>query len=164
MTTVIKPPDRIDLKVGSFSLFLAGSIEMGAAEDWQKSVEAKLSDLNMILLNPRRENWDSSWEQRIDNPNFNEQVNWEISGIERADAVLFYFAPGSKAPITLWELGFVTESKKVIVCCPEGFWRKGNIEVICNRFNIPLYEKLEDAVVAVRKRFMSTELKDSLQR
>jgi hypothetical protein len=26
------------------------------------------------------------------------------------------------------------------VCCEEGFWRKGNVEVVCNRYGVRLYE------------------------
>lgn len=51
-------------------VFLAGSIEMGEAEDWQAQVVKELSDYT--ILNPRRGDWDSSWEQSINNPHFKE--------------------------------------------------------------------------------------------
>jgi hypothetical protein len=122
-------------------VFLAGSIEMDTAENWQTKIAdelVKISDLT--ILNPRRANWDSSWKQSIDEPKFLEQVNWELEGIEQADTVLFYFDPNTKSPITLMELGIVSQliddDKKVIVCCPEGFWRKGNVDIMCKRYGI----------------------------
>ncbi len=50
------------------------------------------------------------------------------------------------SPITLLEFGLatqLTDVADVIVCCPEGFWRKGNIEIMCNFYNIPLYTDKE---------------------
>src|SRR5947207_12517647 len=58
-------------------VFLAGSIEMGEAEQWQKRIVAALSGAgDLVILNPRRDDWDGSWEQRADDPRFSEQVNW----------------------------------------------------------------------------------------
>ncbi len=55
-------------------IFLAGSIEMGKAIDWQSEVVNALADTDLTLLNPRRADWDSSWVQSIDNAQFREQV------------------------------------------------------------------------------------------
>ena len=54
-----------------------------------------------------------------------------------------YFDPNTKSPISLLELGLFAQSKKLIVCCPEGFWRKGNVDIVCDRYNIPNYDSLE---------------------
>lgn len=120
-------------------VFLAGSIEMNTAEDWQSKVSEKLMTIDDVtILNPRRKNWDSSWKQDINNIYFNEQVTWELDGIEKADTILFYFDPKTKSPITLMELGIVSASRvdqNVIVCCPEGFWRKSNVDILCSRMN-----------------------------
>jgi hypothetical protein len=143
---VLKPPaplDALDDAGGRPVLFLAGSIEMGHAEPWQQRVEEALADLPLVLLNPRRDDWDSSWEQRLDNPPFREQVEWELSGLERADLVLVYFAPGTKSPVTLLELGLFARSDKLLVCCPEGFWRKGNVDVVCARYVLDAVDTFE---------------------
>jgi hypothetical protein len=63
-----------------------------------------------------------------------------------------YFAPATKAPITLLELGLAAGSGKLVVCCPEGFWRKGNVEVVCARYDIPLVADLEAMLSLVRGR------------
>lgn len=48
-----------------------------------------------------------------------------------------YFDPSTKSPISLLELGILTANpNKLLVCCPEGFWRKGNVDVVCRKYNI----------------------------
>jgi hypothetical protein len=142
----IKAPMKWESIDGDAILFLAGSIEMGAAEDWQQYVARELAETDTIVLNPRRDDWDSSWVQSIDNAQFREQVEWELYGQERADVVLCYFSPGTKAPITLMELGLF--HKKMIVCCPKGFWRKGNVDIVCARYNVPNFASLDEAIHA----------------
>jgi len=44
-------------------LFLSGSIEMGKAEKWQDRVVRLLEKTDWTILNPRRDDWDSSWIQ-----------------------------------------------------------------------------------------------------
>ena len=44
------------------------------------------------------------------------------------------------------ELGLHAMQDNVLVCCPEGFWRRGNVEIVCERYDIPLYESLEDFI------------------
>lgn len=139
--TVIYAPDKFR------SIFLAGSIEMGSAEEWQKKVIADLSN-DWVILNPRRTDWDSTWEQKIENAQFNEQVTWELSSIERADVVLVYIDPATKAPITLLELGILSQLKpsQTIVVCPEGYWRKGNVDIVCKRYKLKQFKNLDTAL------------------
>lgn len=52
---VYKPPQWPGPYVNwSKSVFLAGSIEMGAAIDWQNQVEKDLADTDGVICNPRR--------------------------------------------------------------------------------------------------------------
>lgn len=143
---VIKAPDPISKESNEKYLFLAGSIEMGLAEDWQTEVAHMLENTGWIILNPRREIWGTIQNQSIHDPLFKEQVVWELDGQDAADTILMYFSPETKSPISLLELGLFAKTGKMIVVCPEGFWRKGNIEVMCDRYNIPLLEDLEAAV------------------
>lgn len=144
--TVIYAPDNFK------SIFLAGSIEMGSAEEWQKKVIADLSS-DWVILNPRRTDWDSTWEQKINNPQFKEQVTWELSHIERADLVLVYIDPATKAPITLLELGILSQIKptRTIVVCPDGYWRKGNVDIICERYRLKQFINLDKALYWINR-------------
>jgi len=116
-------------------LFLAGSIEMGAAEDWQTRLTEELFGVPGTIFNPRRDDWDSSWVQEIGNEPFREQVEWELEAMDAADLIALYLSPGTKSPITLLELGLHAKSGKLYVFCPEGFWRKGNVDIVCDRYS-----------------------------
>lgn len=152
MAIVIKPAMPIPATTATV-VFLAGSIEMGRAEPWQARVEEALADRpNLIVLNPRRDDWDESWIQSVENPEFRGQVEWELAGMERADLVVMYLAPDTRAPVSLLELGLCARTGKLIVCCPEGYWRKGNVDVVCRRYGVAQVEHLEGLIAAIRAR------------
>ena len=151
MPTILKPPAPFALDARP-SLFLAGSIEMGRAEPWQTRVEAALADLDVVILNPRRDDWDESWAQSIRDAQFRGQVEWELAAQEQASLIAMYFAADTKAPITLLELGLFARSGRLAVCCPDGFWRKGNVEVVCARYAVPLLDDLAALLDHVRRR------------
>lgn len=145
----IRPPSPLRFEEGEPTVFLAGSIEMGAAVDWQAQVTAALRDLDVVVLNPRREAWDATWPQSIDFAPFREQVEWELEAQERADLIAFYFAPSTKAPITLLELGLAVR-RRAVVCCPEGYFRKGNVDIVCSRYGLPQVPTLEALIERIR--------------
>ncbi|MCV6637467.1 nucleoside 2-deoxyribosyltransferase domain-containing protein [Candidatus Albibeggiatoa sp. nov. NOAA] len=150
MATVYKPPQVVDFAARP-SVFFAGTIDNGNSEDWQASVETKLADLDVSILNPRRDNWDASWEQTIHNPQFKQQVVWELNGLDAVSVIFMYFAPNSQSPITLLELGLMAESKKMLLVSPQGFWRRGNIEVVAERYQIPLIDDLDTGIEMLRQ-------------
>lgn len=139
---VVKAPNNFSLLKPT--VFLAGSIEMGKAADWQTQLTNELSHLDITILNPRRDDWDSSWEQTIKNEQFKTQVRWELTALEQADIVVMYFDPATKSPISLLELGLFAKTGKLIVCCPEGFWRKGNVDIVCSEYGITQVKDLSD--------------------
>jgi hypothetical protein len=147
---LIKPESSYQQTENHISVFLAGSIEMGKAEDWQVNLEKELSKFEVTVFNPRRSDWDSSWEQKQSSDQFNYQVNWELNRLEESTIVFLYFSPGTQSPISLLELGAFAERSQMVVCCPTGFWRKGNVDIFCTRANVPVYEKFEDAVGALK--------------
>ncbi len=139
---VITPPTPLStIDNARLRVFLAGSIEMGRAVDWQQRLIAQLDQLPITILNPRRADWDSSWVQRADNPQFREQVEWELSGLARADFILMYLAEGTTSPISLLELGLYADRYNgcMLVCCPDGFARKGNVEIVCEHCGVQLF-------------------------
>jgi hypothetical protein len=152
--TVIHPPK--ELSHNGTTVFLTGSIEMGKASEWQvkieEEVEKRMKDDQVItIFNPRRKDWDSSWEQSIDNDNFRGQVEWELDGLEAADKIVVYIDPDTKSAITLMELGLHTNSNKMCVCCPEGFYRKGNVDIVCNKYNIPMVDDVDGLIDFILK-------------
>lgn len=142
----IKAPGMLEALHPRPWVFLAGSIEQDKAKPWQRYVALELLPFTGTILNPRRDHWDPTWVQSPDNPDFREQVTWELNGQENSDHILMYFDPETKSPITLLELGlFARRGEKggLTVCCSEDFWRYGNIAMTCLHYEIPLYDDLD---------------------
>jgi hypothetical protein len=143
-------------------VFLGGSIDMGAARDWQSEVIQRAYDFenrDITFYNPRR-NGVFSGEQSIHNDAFATQVNWEMDRIQKCDIFLMFITAESKAPISLGEFYFalgnfldtdipVADKTRIVVGVEPGFWRRGNIEVMCDRFSVPLLDNLDDVVYAL---------------
>jgi hypothetical protein len=146
---VVTPPAKA-FDVPYKKIFLAGSIEMGKAEDWQSKIIDAVQNSKRVIFNPRREQWDSSWEQSIDNPKFREQVEWELEALENADMIIMNLVPETMSPISLLEFGLFARSGKLVVYCPDGFWRKGNVDVVCEKYNVPQVEKFDELITLIK--------------
>ena len=142
---VYKAPQKYP-QDNKFTIFLGGSIEMGKAELWQDSLTEKLTKYDVRVLNPRRDDYDAGQKQSINNPYFKEQGEWELDGLDRADLIVVYLQPDTLSPISIGEINLhintLDWNKQMIICCPEGFWRKGNIEILVDRY--PYHCKLVD--------------------
>tara|TARA_R110002124_G_scaffold60097_5_gene165070 strand:- start:412 stop:912 length:501 start_codon:yes stop_codon:yes gene_type:complete len=150
----VKAPEDYSahLSADRTAVFLGGSIEMGKAERWQDEMADAMQGENVLLLNPRRKGWDASWEQTIDNAHFREQVEWELKALENADLILLYLQPDTKSPISLLEFGLYAKSapEKLLVCCPDGFWRKGNVDITGARYGVRQVPDKAAMIEAVR--------------
>ena len=150
----IKAPEYSNVDSNLQSFFLAGSIEMGKAEPWQERLVKEFSNSDIVFYNPRRPDWDSSWKQDpTPGTQFYEQVTWELNHIEKSDLVVFYFDPKTQSPITLLELGYVLgrRDKDLIVCCPDGYFRKGNVVITCAREGVDVLNSFEELVIAMKE-------------
>ncbi len=150
MAQLVFPPQALPQNSHLPKVFLAGSIDMGLAPNWQTELSTALEAWPGWILNPRRPDWDPTWDQSPHNPQFVEQVNWELLGLEMADLICMYLAPESKAPISLLELGLHAQSGRLVICCPEGFWRRGNVLVVAQRYGISQVEKLSDFIPLIK--------------
>lgn len=133
---------------GYTRVFLAGTIDMGASEDWQKTAAElfRAKQGNYLLFNPRQDEWHPEREGEMDY-----QVNWELEHLESADYILMNILPGSLSPISLLELGlYAREGKLLVVCTPE-YSRYDNVRITCARYSVPVFSSLEDAVNAIKE-------------
>ena len=160
MAIEVQAPNSFTRYIGApqyITMFAGGSIEMNAASLWQKRLIAAFRDYNeVVILNPRRDAWDSSWNRTKNSKNFRQQVKWERFGLEECDLAFMYFDPATKSPISLYELGRYGRREddfnmpKMHVICPPGFWRKGNVDIACEDDNIPMYPSLGAAIKFVK--------------
>lgn len=151
---IIKPPQALRLN-NKPSIFLAGSIDQGEAVDWQAQIIDALSvhNLDIVILNPRRDSWDPTWDQNDSNLDFVRQVNWELNAMDKANMIVMHFAPKTKAPVSMLELGLYADKNKLIVCCPDGYWRKGNVDIICKKYKIKQVDTVQDLTYTIITRY-----------
>ena len=145
MKAIVLTPPSINFETpsGYKKIFLAGSIEMGKAEDWQQKVITAVSDFEKVIYNPRRENFP------INDPNASEQqIVWEFNHLRDSDIIIFWFSKGSLNPIVLYELGKWGNStnKPIFVGCDQEYERKLDVEIQTKlaRGNIKIYSDLKE--------------------
>lgn len=144
--TVVYPTDR-DLSKHRISIFLAGTTVKTTGPNWRETLISDLSQYPVTIIDPYQPKWDSTWREDMSDSRFREQVEWELHMQDCANIVAILFHPESQAPISLLELGLCArggEQKTVVVGCPEGFWKRGNVQVVCQRFGIPLLDSEDE--------------------
>jgi hypothetical protein len=147
----VQSPNAVTIDEEYVNIFLAGSIEMGKAIEWQKEFIAALSDKPIRFLNPRRDDWDSSWGQTIDDPRFVEQVQWELNSMEMSHMIVMVIDPATLSPVTMIELGLHAKEQKLMVVCPDGFWKKGNVDVTCEFYGVNQFDTMEELIDFISK-------------
>jgi len=149
--TAVVSPQPLPIDDSRPRIFLGGSIDMGGAPDWQAAMTAALADMDVVILNPRRPDWNPNWRPEADEPEFRRQVEWELAALEAADVIVMYFAPGTQSPISLLEMGLHARSGKLIVLAPDGFWRKGNVDITAQAYGVKQVQSLPELTAAVRE-------------
>jgi hypothetical protein len=129
-------------------VFLAGTIDLGNSANWQRKFRDSLLDFDVAVFNPRRDTWDG--DASTDNPEFVRQVEWELRYLEFADIIVMNILGSSNSPISLLELGLFAQTGKLRVCVPAGFYRYGNVEVVCHKYGVPMYPHMDSLIAAVR--------------
>ncbi|MDM1298818.1 hypothetical protein HXZ94_09930 [Empedobacter falsenii] len=142
----IKSPNELLKNDQRTKIFLGGTIDMGNSEDWQAKVSKELKNEKVILLNPRRNDWNSAWKPVKEEPEFRKQVEWELNALENADYIIMFFGKDSKSPISLLEMGLYAKSGKLLVICPDGFWRKGNVDITAEKYGVKQFDSIENVL------------------
>lgn len=132
-------------------LFLAGGITNTPV--WQDVVMAGLSDLDVVVLNPRRKQWPD------DPKEIEKQIEWEFGMIRHADVVSFWFPKETLCPITLFELGSMLNRPSrvpIIVGCDPEYARAFDLEIqvgLIDR-NIKIMKSLDSFIARIREEFV----------
>ncbi|KAI3330037.1 hypothetical protein F4824DRAFT_355664 [Ustulina deusta] len=148
---VIDAPSREPSR-GVKTIFLAGTTMPTDEHDWRVCLMELLADEPLTIYNPLRPDWDSTWREDISFEPYCEQVEWELDMQETADMVVVYFHPASKAPISLLELGLCARTGKAIVVCPAGYWKRGNVQIVCERHGIEMVDDVKALKGAIMRK------------
>lgn len=135
------------------SIFLAGSTSGINNSDWRERLSTALTDVPVTIYNPYRADWDSSWREDINFAPYREQVEWELEKQDKADIVVIYFHPATQASISLLEFGLCARVPgKAVVVCPEGYWKRGNVQIVCKKYGVEIVDNDDRLREAVLKR------------
>lgn len=151
-STVVTSPEALPAQHDRPRVFLGGSIDMGTAPDWQKGMIEALGQDDVVILNPRRPDWNPKWRPEADEPEFRRQVEWELAALESADVIVLYLSPGSQSPVSLLEMGLHARAGKLILLCPPGYRRKGNVDITAQRYGVEQVSDLPALIRATRAR------------
>lgn len=157
------------------TVFLAGTTTAAndGSGDWRDVLCEKLSKHPITIYNPLRTDWDATWRNDVNCTPFREQTQWELDCQTRADLVVVYLGPHTDAPVSLLEFGLVAglaagsgpaatatsedeksetkkkKKKQVLVCAHEGYKKRGNVQLLCQKFGIEMVDTVEDFPPAV---------------
>ena len=105
------------------------------------------------MYNPYRADWDRSWREDINFTPYQEQVEWEFDKQDKADIVVVYFHLATQAPVSLLEFGICARVPgKAIVVYSEGYWKKGNLQIVCKKFGVEMVNSIDRLREAIVKR------------
>jgi hypothetical protein len=143
---VVRAPEPLSMRHDEKSVFLAGTV----AGDWRQRVMESLRDADVTIIDPRRSDWDSSWDENADDARFRVQTEWELEAQERASIIAMYLSPESEASVSLLELGISAGRGNVVVCCLDGFWCKRLVDIVCRRHGLTTAPDLSAMIQAIK--------------
>ena len=140
----------VDLSFVKNAIFLAGPCPRNNYEkDWRYDAYKILDTLHFdgIVLNPTNKYYGTG------NCCLKDQSDWETEAMHRASAIVFNLDKSDDHPgfTTNVEFGRYFNYPNVYVCKPKGNDEKANnyIYETCIRYNIPIFETLEETLQAV---------------
>ncbi|KAI1269516.1 hypothetical protein F5Y18DRAFT_437388 [Xylariaceae sp. FL1019] len=140
-------------------VFLAGATTPDGDGDWRETLSASLAEYAITIFNPYRADWDSTWREDINFGPYREQVEWELEKQLAADLVVVYFGSETLAPISLLEFGLSAQVPgKVIAIAPEGYKMRGNVQIVCRKFNIRFLDNIDKLHEIILERLNSLDI------
>lgn len=130
---------------GEKSIFLAGGI-IGCG-DWQKEMAERLSDTNLIVLNPRR----AEFPEETNTTTI--QIKWEFDHLRKADIIMFWFPKEGQCMTSLFELGtWSNTNKPLFVGIEPGYVKRGGMikQLALVRPDMPVVSNLEDLELLIK--------------
>jgi len=131
------------------SLFIAGGIS--GCSNWQEILVPMLNDLDIVIFNPRRDNFP------IHDPNAAQaQIEWEFNQLTTATVISFWFCKETLCPIVLYELGrWAMSQKPIVVGMDPDYQRHQDVEIQMDlaRPGLPIVYSLKALATSIRKEF-----------
>lgn len=142
---VHRPPTKKihSLDYTRFRIYLSGS---STGFDWQDRFISTLTNLPVDVFTPLHPIHATPHSQAFE---------WEMDHMSIANVIAFYFSPDDLCASALLSLGMYANTDKIIVCCPEGYQRKQDVDALCHREDIMQVDCLDTLISATTSRISS---------
>lgn len=144
------------------AVFLAGPCPREDYEKndvWRKEAYSIFEDIGFDgdILNPTNKNYGLIND-------LTKQTDWENEAMHKASAIIFYLERTEKNPgfTSNIEIGMWLKSNNIFVCIPDNSRKKNAnayIRIKCDQAGIPVFNTLEETIIAVDERLNSDESK-----
>lgn len=124
-------------------IFLAGSIDLKLSSNWREELIVK-SGNHHFYFDPTNKNHDDLDQKQMEN-----HIKWELDALCMADKIILNFLPNSTSPISLVELGLYVSTTKLIVVCPNEFYKSNYINILCKKYKTPLFNTINEALQVI---------------
>jgi len=148
----IEAIQMVSVKHYDKSIFLAGGIT--GCHNWQKTAVEFLQDLDITIINPRRDGFD------VENIlNSVDQIKWEHKYISNASHIMFWFPDATLCPITLFELGkcltynsLEDDTEKLYIGCAPSYKRVFDVEIqsMLMGYHRPIFKDLDSLLTFIK--------------
>ena len=150
---ICRPPSFI--APSDCSVFLSGSFRPG--DDNERRHDQLITCLmhapttQVTIIDAWRDDYDDSPVQFKPNQRSAIQYRWELLNLPRVDVVAVYFAPDSKAPVSLLDFGLAAarDATKLVVYCEDDSHLRCHVEHICQEMHVFLVDTFDEFVRAV---------------
>jgi hypothetical protein len=71
--------------------------------------------------------------------------------------IVMFFDPNTISPITMAELGLYANSRRLVVCCPRGYFRRANVRFYCKKYGVKQVYTLEELAKEAMERVRCSE-------
>ncbi|MDG1333826.1 MAG: nucleoside 2-deoxyribosyltransferase domain-containing protein [Crocinitomicaceae bacterium] len=138
---IFRPPNDISqIPQDRASVFLAGSMATTRKNNWRQTATRTFQAAYHFFdpTNPRHNN--------LNDEEMRNHIKWELEAMKLSDIIILNFLPDSLSPISLVEIGMYISSNKLVVVCPKEFYKWRYIDTLCNEYNTPIFNQLEDVL------------------
>jgi len=128
------------------SIFLAGSMDHRQEHSWRDEIIGEFGSHH--IFDPTHAQHDD-----LSNAELKHHIMWELEAMQQSDFILLNFLKDSKSPISLVELGLYAQSGKLIVVCPQEFYKHNYVHILCEKYSTPIFNTLKEAKTLLKNSF-----------
>ena len=115
------------------------------SDGWKETVRRVFCDRKILIEDIK--SWETEdYTSSEEDLNYNHLISKDLDSLHSSDVILIYFKEGYKNRFPFFSLGYFCNNDNLVILCSEDFSKRGIVQMICTRKNIPLFYTLEGAI------------------